>query len=100
MLFDTVFEEEVVTGGVVTYILSDVEVLYGVNGSDSCVRFVDCVAAYITVRHISVHMEMNGVTSDDCWLTDSGELGILDSGSCSSFGLSVHHHVGSVFFLG
>ena len=98
MSLNAILDKVVVALDQVTDIVLDSQVVNSVDSDNSGHRVVNCIASSIGVRDISVHVEVNTVSSYDSWLSAVSELSVSNMTLKSILRTTCHQEMRSISF--
>ena len=76
--FDCILDEEGVTHRFVSNIISNSQIMNGVNSDSSVVSMMNCITVHITIMDCTYSMEVNRVSTKLEGLTNVSQFNILD----------------------
>jgi hypothetical protein len=79
-----------------TDVVLDSEEMSSVDGDAPGIGVVNRISDGIGVSHFTIHVEVDGIATNDAWLTYFSKFSVGDASSDSSTHLSVEHHMSSI----
>ena len=91
MSFDTILDKEVVAFDIISYIFFDCKIVDSVEGDNSGHWVMDGISSCEWFGYVTVHVEMDAISSDYPWLAAFSELSVSDLSDQTILGTTGHH---------
>lgn len=70
--------------------------MYSVNCNNSCEWVMDSITFCEWIRDITIHMEVNTISTNNSWLTTVSELSVCNVGYHTILGFACHHEMWTI----